>query len=268
MVISYTPSLGKSYSFVNETDAITDVNYKGQTQTTHQKSKTQMDIACKTEDEKMVSMAYTWISEESGTFVNGQYVKDDEENPILGQTLVININREDGKLIDWSGLTDLEYNEGGMDQGDQMANSYASLLFDYFPSEPLKKGSKWEVKNETKTSLEDGGFSTDIRVKSYELQDFVVKNKIKCAKCKITIKIDANSTGTGKDKEGTEYEVTSSGTGEGSGTFFFAYEEGHLVESNYNWIIDFSIKQVNMSTGEKQDMKYYSEQHEKFTLKK
>ncbi|MFP4460015.1 MAG: hypothetical protein ACLFSQ_10560 [Candidatus Zixiibacteriota bacterium] len=268
MVISYEPSIGNTLSFVNKSDAVGEVITTQASRSILTKSERQLDITTENVTDEEIKVSYTFGQMESGTFVNGEIQEsDDEEDELEGQTLTIIVNREDGKMKDWEGLQELTFDEAGMNRGESMANDYTSIIFDYFPPKPVKIGSKWDVTNETKTSLEDGGFNEQSRTKEYELVDFVMYKGHKCAKVKVTIDINVNTETSGEDANGNSYDVIAEGMGEGRGEFYFDFENGHLVFSKYSWIIDLEQTAINVETGEKESYNMYQESHEKYTLK-
>ncbi len=266
IVISYEPSVGISHKYENLSDEVSDVITKQQSYSILSKSESTLDIKIDEVTDEHTKISYTFGPSETGTFVNGELQDTEEQSEIVGQTLSIYIGREDGKMIEWEGLYDLEFDEAGMDEAEGMANNYSSILFDYFPPEKVAVGSKWDVTNEAKTTLEDGGFNQQKRIKEYELVDFVEYKGHKCAKVKVTITIDVNTETTGEDADGVSYDVVAQGNGEGKGEFYFDFENGHLVESKYDWIIDLEQTATNVETGEEQTFNMFQEMHEKYAI--
>jgi hypothetical protein len=267
IIIGYKPASGKTLSYQNQSDEIGDVSVKGNTSSILSKSNSKIDITLGAVSDEDIPISYLFKAEDSGTFVNGEMQKN-EESEMIGQTLTIHINPKDGKLLRWEGLDELTYNDAGMDAGQSTANSYASIIFDYFPDYPVKIGSKWEVVNDTKTDLKEGGYTKDTRTKSYELIDFVQKDGHKCAKCKVGIDIAVNTETTGESEDKVKYDVKATGTGSGDGFIYFDFENGYLVESSYNWSIQINQDATNVDTGELQNFTLFQESQEKFILLK
>ena len=191
--VSYAPSVGKNYSYKVNTDDITDVSMQGNSRSTHSKSVIDQTFTVEEENSSQVRVKYTWNDIQSGTFVNDQYQMDKEKSDIVGQSLTITVNRSNGKLVNWEGMDDLTYDENGMNQAEQMANVYAGIVFNYFPQEKIKVGSKWETMNKMRIDLKEGAFMEMNTRKDYEVVDFVEKDGHKSVLCIIVISVDANS---------------------------------------------------------------------------
>jgi hypothetical protein len=253
--------------YQSDTDLITDYMVGSQTQSIQKKIESKMEIGCVENSDSAIGIAYTTTELNSSTFANGAFNPDTEEDELIGQTLTIYINPEDGKLKSWKGLEDLtSSSENGLDQAEDMANTYASIVFDYFPPRPLKVKDEWEVVNETKTSLENGGYVQQKITKSYRIKRFIEKDGFKCAEVLVDIKVDANTEIKDKDSDGNEFEIMQKGSGEGEGKLYFDFENGRIYYSKFAWIVDIEAEAKDLTTGEEESYKMYQESHRKFQL--
>ncbi|HHS51074.1 MAG TPA: hypothetical protein ENN07_08170 [candidate division Zixibacteria bacterium] len=263
VVVSYKPAEGKTIYFRSDSDNLTEFTQRGYHQSTLSKTTSWESFKIDSVSDNMTAVTYTFLGSETGIFQSGQYQQQDEESETIGQSLSIIVD-EDGKLIDWSGLEDLDIDESGVDQGEMMASNYASIYFDHFPTEPIKVGSRWERHNSMTVSTDEGDMNQST-IKRYIVQDFVLRDGHPCVKCKVEIVID--NTGEGMvESEGKSYQYFSEGKGQGTGTIYFNFEDGHPVYSTFNWILDFTIASVDLSTNEESSFTYYQEQKVTYNL--
>ncbi len=81
--VSYNPAVGKTLSYINETDNITDIAQTGSTQSTHEKSTAKIDFLILESNEKSTGIKYTFVDIQSGTFTDGGFVP--ESRPMADQ---------------------------------------------------------------------------------------------------------------------------------------------------------------------------------------
>ena len=266
IALSYSSAVGKTFNYESKSDGISDFSISGQTSSTLYKQVIQQDIVIESASDTEIACKYIYNAIEAGTFVDGNYHAEKEEDELVGQYLTIKINKADGKMNGWEGLEDLDYSESGMDEAEGMANDMSSIVFNWFPTEKVMIDSKWEVVNDTRNTLEEGGFVEEHRVKSYHLVDFVLYKGRKCAKILIGVEITVDNETSVDDGEGNEYEVISSGMGEGDGELYFDFENGIVVYSKLAWLIEAQADITNLDTGEKDDYIQYTESHREFVL--
>jgi len=256
--ISYSPAAGKTVYYRSDSDDLTEFSEQGYSQSTLSKSTSYQSFTVDYVKNDTTSITYEFLSEEVGVFQNGSFEQQDEESDLIGQKLTIVVDR-DGKLVDWSGLEDIEPNESGIDRGEMIASNYASIFFDHFPAEKQKVGDTWKRENIMDVSTKEGDMRQQT-TKDYEVVDFVERDGLACVKCKVIITILNTGEGTTDDDEGNTYAYFNEGRGEGKGTVYFAFESGVPVYTTFNWIVDFTITSVNQTTQEENEFSYYNEQ--------
>ncbi len=261
--VSYAPAVGTTRFYRSDSDNLTEFTQEGYHQSTLSKTTEWKSFRVDSVKNDVTAVTYNFLASETGIFQNGSYQKQEEEDEIIGQFLSIAVG-PDGKLVDWGGLEDIESDESGIDQGEMMANNYASIFFNYFPTEPIKVGSTWKGENPMDVTTKEGNMH-QITTKTYTVQDFVEKDGHPCVKCKIKIVIDNTGEGTATS-EGKDYHYYNEGRGEGNGTVYFDFKSGYLVFSTFNWIVDFTITSVEDETQEKSTFTYYQEQKVSTTL--
>lgn len=262
--ISYAPAEGKTVYYRSDSDDLTEFSEKGYTQSTLSKTTSYESFTVNYVRSDTTSVSYGFLSEEVGIFQNETFEIQEEESDLIGQKLTIVIG-PDGKLVDWSGLVDIEPSESGIDRAEMMASNYASIYYDYFPPRKLKVGDTWTRENSMNVTTEKGDMNQET-IKEYELVDFVEYQGHPTAKCEVEITIDNTGEGTVTDDQGKEYAYYNEGKGEGKGTVYFDFEAGYPVYSTFNWIVDFTITSVDMETQEENVLTYYNEQKVSYTL--
>jgi len=263
VVVSYKPAQGKTVFFRSDADNLTEFTQQGYNQSTLSKTTSWESFTIDSVTDAITAVTYKFLASETGVFQGSNYEQQQEEDEIIGQRLSIAVGN-DGKLVSWGGLEDLERDDSGVDRGEMMASNYASIYFDHFPTEPIKVGSKWERKNAMDVNTKEGDMHQST-TKKYTVQDFVMKNGKPCVKCKIEIIID--NTGEGSvTNEGKSYKYFNEGRGEGNGTVYFDFEGGHPVFSTFNWILDFTITSIEEASQEENSFTYYQEQKVTYNL--
>ncbi|RKZ31936.1 hypothetical protein DRQ36_00420 [bacterium] len=261
--VSYAPAVGKTIYLRSDTDDHTEFTKSGYHESTLSKSTAYEAFTVNSVANDTTSVTYRFLYDETGIFKDSGYELVDEESELIGQALTIVVG-PDGKLVDWSGLEDLEPDESGIDRGEMMASNYASIFFDHFPTEPIKVGSVWERVNSMDVSTKDGDMHQQT-TKTYTVVDFVERDGYPCVKCKIKIVID--NTGEGVfEAEGKMYDYYNEGRGEGNGIVYFAFEAGHPVYSTFNWIVEFKITSVEQETQEENVFTYFQDQKVSYSL--
>ncbi len=262
--ISYAPAVGKTVYYRSDSDDLTEFAEKGYSSSTLSKSTSYQSFTVNYVRGDTTSVTYGFLFEEVGIFQDGAYKKENEESDLIGQELTIVIG-PDGKLVDWSGLVDIEPGESGIDRGEMIASNYASIFFDYFSPEVMKVGETWTRENSMDVTTKEGDMNQQT-VKDYEIVDFVEYNGHPAAKCDVKITIMNTGEGTVEDENGKEYAYYNEGKGQGKGTVYFDFEAGYPVYSTFNWIVDFTITSVDMETQEESEFTYYNEQKVSYTL--
>jgi len=261
--VSYSPAQGKTLHYRSDSDNLTEFTEKGYHQSTLSKTTNYQSFSVTDFKNDTTTLEYNFLFSETGIFQNGMYKKQEEEDELIGQKLSITVGPE-GNMIGWAGLEDLEITDSGLDRGQLMASNYASIYLNHFPTEPIKVGSKWKRTNTMEVTTEDGIISQNV-IKSYVVEDFVSKDEHPCVKCRITIEIDNSGEGTAEN-EGKHYNYYTEGKGQGNGTIYFDFENGYPVYSNFNWIVDFTITNVEVETQEEGSFTYYEEDNVTNTL--
>jgi hypothetical protein len=262
--LSYAPAVGKTFYYRSDSDDLTEFSEKGYSQSTLSKSTSYQAFVVDYVRSDTTSVTYSFLYEDVGVFQNEAFQKSEEQSDLIGQKLTIVIDPE-GKLVSWSGLSDIESDGSGIDRGEMIASNYGSIFFDYFPPEPLKVGSKWTRDNAMNVTTKDGDL-TQKTTKDYEVLDFVEYKGRPTAKCRVNITILNVGEGTVEDKDGKQYAYFNEGKGQGKGTVYFDFESGIPVYSTFNWIVDFTITSVDQETQEKNEFRYYNEQKVSYNL--
>lgn len=262
--LSYAPAEGKTIFYRSDSDDLTEFSEKGYSSSTLSKSTSYQSFTVNYVREDTTSITYGFLYEDVGVFQNGAYQKSEEESDLIGQELTIVVDPE-GKLVNWSGLVDIEPDDSGIDRGQMIASNYSSIFFDYFPPRKLKVGDSWENENTMNVSTKEGDL-TQNTTKEYEVVDFVEYKGRPTAKCKVSITILNTGEGEVEDGEGKQYAYFNEGKGEGKGTVYFDFESGYPVYSTFNWIVDFTITSVDQETQESNEFTYYNEQKVSYTL--
>ena len=258
-MIGYAPAEGQTLHYRSDSDELTEFTEKGYHSSTLSKTTSYEAFTVDSVNEEGVTaVTYSFLSSETGVFQNGQFQIQDEEDELIGQSLTIVVGPE-GDLLKWSGLEDLEITDSGMDRGEMMASNYASIFFDHFPTDrKLKIGDTWKRENSMNVSTKEGEMNQKT-TKTYTVENFVIRDGHKCAKCDIKIIIENTGEGT-TENEGKTYNYYNEGRGEGNGTLYFDFENGYPVYSSHNWIVDFTITSVETQTQEENSFSYYQEQ--------
>ena len=242
--VSYGPAAGKTLYYRSDSDDLTEFSEQGYSSSTLSKSTSYESFTVDFVKNDTTSITYGFLHEEVGVFQNGAFQNQDEESEMIGQELTIFVDPE-GKLIDWSGLEDLEIDESGIDRGEMIASNYSSIFFDYFPTEPLKIGSTWTRENTMDISTKEGEMHQNT-TKVYTVKDFVEKNGHPSVKC--DVKITLLNTGEGMvEQDDKSYAYFNEGKGEGKGTIYFDFEGGYPIYTTFNWIVDFTITSVDQT---------------------
>ena len=263
IVVSYEPAAGKTVFYRSDADVLTEFTEKGYHQSSLSKTTRYESFTINSFESGVTSITYGFLNSETGIFREGVFEMQDEEDDLIGQELTISVD-ENGDLVKWSGLEDLEVDDSGVDQREMLASIYASIYLDHFPPERIKVGSTWKRENSMDVSTSEGDMHQSI-TKTYTVEDFVEKNGYPCVKCKIKIVFENTGEGT-TEGEGEEYAYYNEGVGEGNGTVYFGFESGYTVYSTFNWIIDFTITSVNQNTQEEGEFTYYQEQKVTYNL--
>ncbi|GEM_PF-1653872 len=262
--VSYAPAVGDTFYYRQNTDSRTEFSVKGNFSSTLSKTRSYESFTVNSVVNDTTEVTYKYLFTETGVFRSGSYEKSDEEDPTIGQTFTIIVG-PDGKLVNWRGLDDLEFDsESEIDRGEMIASDYACLYFDHFPPEPIKIGSTWERENTMEISTEKGEMHRRA-TKTYTVDDFVLRDDRKCVKCRINIEINNESEGTGASEEGT-FSVRNEGRGEGNGILYFDFETGIPTYSSINWTMDFKQLAVDNQTQEEYEFTYYQEQKVVYSL--
>ncbi|MGB9561875.1 MAG: hypothetical protein ACPL6C_03575, partial [bacterium] len=142
----------------------------------------------------------------------------------------------EGKVVDWSGLTTVGFNEAGIDEGEMIANTYAIFGIIHFPLDTVKPGANWSRTFPIKLSTKKGTVEQLIE-KNYYLKGFEIKDNRACARIETNIKVEVSGEGIVENEK-----YYTKGEGKGKGEIFFDVENGCLYKSSTNWLLDFEIK--------------------------
>lgn len=236
VVLSYANSKGLVLVYKSKSENIIEYYEKDITYATRS-SVTRLDtFMVNTVDENGNIKLSVRFGPVSATVMEGNEIKPTEEGKELeGEKLELYLDR-DGKIIDWSGLESIGFNEAGIDQGEMIANTYATFGVLHFPPDTLKIGSSWKKIFPTKLSTKKGAIEQNIE-KNYLLKGFEIKDNHLCAKIATEIKVEVSGEGTIENEK-----YYTKGTGNGKGEILFDIEGGYLYKSSTSWILDFEIK--------------------------
>lgn len=261
--VSYAPAVGKTIYYRSDADVTTEFTEKGYHSSTLSKTTQYESFTINDYQNDTTTVTYRFIKSETGVFKDGSYKLQDREDEIIGQYLTLTLD-PDGKLIKWSGLEDVEPDESGVNKAELTASQYASLILDYFPPKPIKVGESWVRENVMNVSTEQGDMHQKAK-KTYTVVDFVEKNGKKCVKCNVKIVIDNTGEGT-VENEGKSYKYFNEGKGQGNGVVYFDFENGYPILTTINWIIDFTINSIDLTTKEESKFRYFQEQKVTYNL--
>jgi len=258
-VLSYAPSVGKSLIYKSSSDNIIEYYAKDMTHSVRSNT-TKSDTFMVEKVDSTGGIKFTVrFGKVSSTVLEGGEIKEAEEsNELEGQSLTIELDGY-GKIVDWTGLATIGFNEAGIDEGELIANSYATFGILHLPTETLKVGSSWTRTFPTKLSTKKGSVNQDIE-KVYTLKGFEIKDKHICAKIGVDVKITVSGEGEITDG-GERVKYSTKGNGKGKGEVYFDIQGGYLYKGSTNWILDYEIK---TETGER--VTYSQETKESWTL--
>ncbi|MBN2542710.1 hypothetical protein JXI42_07560 [bacterium] len=264
VMISFKPSVGDTLPYKKDADILAEVSSPQGSQSSLAKtSDWRRVLVDEVKDNGEMTITVFFDKSEAGEFVNGQYIPSEDEDELVGEFLRVTLDST-GLLKDWNGLEGLGYDESGIDQGQEMANTFSAISLDYFPNKRVNVGDTWNKKTENSVNTEKGN-TTRTTEKKYTVEDFVMYKGHKCAKLKVNITLTVSGEGEG-EYEGDLYSSWSEGKGDGKGTTYFDFENGYLVESDLHWMLEFQITNMNQTSKEKTNYSFYQEQTANYKL--
>jgi len=262
--LSYAPSVGDTLSYKSSSDVVTEFSEKGYSKRIHRKSDSWTRFITERLNENgSISFRVLFDRYEGSIIENGTMKPDTSQNELVGDYLAIVVDSS-GQMVDWNGLDNVGMDESGVDRGEAIANGYATHQIEYFPARNLKIGDTWQKVVNTNTTTRDG-VATNKTVKNYTLKDFVEYSGHRCAKIETKVTVTVTGSGT-TEQEGETYSYEVAGKGDGKGVLYFDFERGCVVKNDISWMIEFTIDQINESTGEHQQVTYYEEDRTKTEL--
>lgn len=264
MLLSYSPSLGKKMSYLKESIEATQFSAAGNTINKQTRSKSQFNYTATISKPDTFGVRIDFGKVERFEQGPGGLKKlEDEEKGTEGEYLEM-VLTPDGKLIRYDGLTNVGYNDEGIDEGELTATDYAGSFIDQFPNKPVAIGETWKKETVIDVKTKKGTFKKGTK-KEYTLMDFVERSGHKCAKVKTNITFNIEGKGE-EEQDGKKYKAIFSGDGLGDGYLYFDFEQGIIVESMSNIKIDFEQNVVNLTENKDESMTFYQEQESNYKL--
>ncbi len=250
--LSYAPAVGKTLGYRTIVQKYIQTSEKGTSITRLVKGDVRFTVKVTEAGEGgQAKMEYRFDDVSVGVFVNGQLQGSEEVEEMKDVELTVSLDST-GAVADIEGI-DLEEEL----QKEEISPLEFLLSFP-IPKEKVTVGYSWHDEQDTVVEDEQTKISQKV-VQDFTVVDFVLVDSFRCVVCQVSGKINIHRSGEVEQEDGT-YDVDITMDGDIKGKIYFDVDNGVIVRYESNKMVDVRGTQVDVESGEKKPISYYTQE--------